>query len=112
MASANVMPYDNPARYNESLASCGRGIPSEQGCGAAIADSQLQPVNWTDLASWRTDDHLAAFAAYRTSCQALRKIPRTDDHGLIRGALWNVCRKATDLQPKNGVGLASKDAAD
>jgi peptidoglycan lytic transglycosylase A len=65
-----------------------------------LADSQLEPVNWTELASWRTDDHLAAFAAYRTSCQALRKFPRNDD-GLIRGALWNVCRKATDLQPKD-----------
>src|SRR5215467_5541555 len=66
-----------------------------------LGDSQLEPVNWTELASWRTDDHLAAFAAYRTSCQALRKIPPTDGHGPIHGALWNVCRKATDLQPKD-----------
>src|SRR5262249_6424787 len=34
-------------------------------------------------------------------CQALRKTPRTDDHGPIHGALWNVCRKAIDLQPKD-----------
>ena len=61
-----------------------------------LADSQLKPVKWTELASW-----LAAFAAYRTSCQALRKTPRTDDHGPIHGALWNVCRKAIDLQPKD-----------
>ena len=66
-----------------------------------LADSQLKPVKWTELASWRTDDHLAAFAAYRTSCQALRKTPRTDDHGPIHGALWNVCRRAIDLQPKD-----------
>jgi len=66
-----------------------------------LGDSQLEPVNWTELASWRTDDHLAAFAAYKTSCQALRKIPPTDSHGPIHGALWNVCRKATDLQPKD-----------
>jgi membrane-bound lytic murein transglycosylase A len=66
-----------------------------------LADSQLEPVKWTELASWRTDDHLAAFAAYRTSCQALRKVPRTDDHGPIHEALWNVCRKAIDLQPKD-----------
>ena len=66
-----------------------------------LADSQLEPVKWTELASWRTDDHLAAFAAYRTSCQALRKTPRTDDHGPIHGALWNVCRRAIDLQPKD-----------
>jgi len=66
-----------------------------------LADSQLEPVKWTELASWSTDDHLAAFAAYRTSCQALRKTPRTDDHGPIHGALWNACRKAIDLQPKD-----------
>jgi membrane-bound lytic murein transglycosylase A len=66
-----------------------------------LVDSQLEPVNWTELANWRTDDHLAAFAAYRTSCQALRKSPRTDDHGSIHGALRNVCRKAMDLQPKD-----------
>jgi membrane-bound lytic murein transglycosylase A len=66
-----------------------------------LADSQLEPVHWTELASWRTDDHLAAFAAYRTSCQALRKIPRTDDHGPLHGALRNVCRKAIELQPKD-----------
>src|SRR5260370_6756126 len=66
-----------------------------------LADSQLEPVKWTELASWRTDDHLAAFAAYQTSCQALRRISRTDDHGPIHSALWNVCRKAIDLQPKD-----------
>jgi membrane-bound lytic murein transglycosylase A len=66
-----------------------------------LADSQLEPVNWTELSNWRTDDHLAAFAAYRTSCQALRKSPRTDEHGPIHGALRNVCRKAIDLHPKD-----------
>jgi membrane-bound lytic murein transglycosylase A len=66
-----------------------------------LADAQLEPIEWTELASWRTDDHLAAFAAYRTSCQALHKTPRTDDRGPIHGALWNVCRKAIDLQPKD-----------
>jgi len=66
-----------------------------------LADSQLEPVKWTELASWRTDDHLAAFAAYQTSCLALRRISRTDDHGPIHSALWNVCRKAIDLQPKD-----------
>ena len=66
-----------------------------------LADSQLEPVNWTELAGWTADDHLAAFAAYQTSCQALRKIRHTDDHGPIYGALWNVCRKAIGLQPQD-----------
>ena len=66
-----------------------------------LAGSQLEPVKWTELAGWTADDHLAAFAAYQTSCRALRKIPRTDDSRPIHGALGNVCRKAIALQPQD-----------
>jgi peptidoglycan lytic transglycosylase A len=66
-----------------------------------LAGSQLEPIKWSELAGWRADDHLAAFAAYQTSCQALRKIRRTDDRGQIFGALWNVCRNAIDLRPRD-----------
>ena len=62
-----------------------------------LADSQLEPVNWTELAGWPADDHLAAYAAYQASCQALRKMRHTDGLGPIRAALWNVCRKSPDL---------------
>jgi membrane-bound lytic murein transglycosylase A len=68
-----------------------------------LSNSQLEPVKWTELAGWTDDDHFAAFAAYQKSCQALGKIRRTDDHGPIYGALWNVCRKAVDLQPQDSV---------
>jgi membrane-bound lytic murein transglycosylase A len=47
-------------------------------------------------AGWSTDDHLAAFAAYQASCQALRK-GHPDDHRPIESALLNVCRKALGL---------------
>src|SRR5262249_60970127 len=53
--------------------------------------TQLEPVKWTDLARWTADDHLAAFAAFQKSCQALHKIRLTDNHGPIHGALRNVC---------------------
>src|SRR5262249_51202041 len=66
-----------------------------------LADSQLEPVKWSELSGWRADDHLAAFAAYQTSCQALRKIRRVDDRGQIYGALWNVCRHAMALRPRD-----------
>jgi hypothetical protein len=59
-----------------------------------LPDSQLEPVKWTQVAGWTTDDHLAAFAAYQTSCQALRKTRRTDDGRRLFGALWSVCHKA------------------
>jgi membrane-bound lytic murein transglycosylase A len=66
-----------------------------------LANTQLEPVKWTDLAGWMADDHLAAFATYQKSCQVLRKIPRPDDHRPIYGALWNVCRKAAGLRPRD-----------
>ena len=65
-----------------------------------FADSQFEPIKWSRLAGWTTDDHLAAFAAYQTSCQALRR-RRSDDRGQLSSALSNVCRKASDLQPQD-----------
>jgi membrane-bound lytic murein transglycosylase A len=62
-----------------------------------LAGSQLEPIKWADLVGWKADDHLAAFAAYDTSCQALRKIQRTE-RGQISKALSNVCRKAMGLR--------------
>src|SRR5262249_56924351 len=49
---------------------------------------------------WTADDHLAAFAAYRASCQALRKAPRSD-RGQISAALSNVCGNAMGLRPRD-----------
>jgi hypothetical protein len=68
-----------------------------------LAGSQLEPVKWSELAGWTADDHLAAFAAYQASCQALRKFksPRGDDRGQISAALSNVCRNAMELRPKD-----------
>jgi membrane-bound lytic murein transglycosylase A len=62
-------------------------------------DSQLEPIKWSDLAGWTGDDHLAAFRAYRTSCQVLLK-RQSDEHGDMSSALSNVCRKAANLQPR------------
>src|SRR5262245_25294844 len=66
-----------------------------------LADTQLEPVKWTELAGWTADDHLAAFAAYQRSCQALHKRRRTDGDGPIYGALWNVCGKAVSLRARD-----------
>jgi peptidoglycan lytic transglycosylase A len=71
-----------------------------------LANSQLEPVKWNELAGWTADDHLAAFATYQTSCQALRKM-RTDDHGSIYGALRNACRKAVGLRPQDSATARS-----
>jgi membrane-bound lytic murein transglycosylase A len=66
-----------------------------------LAGSQLEPLKWSELAGWAADDHLAAFAAYQASCQALRKMRRGDDRAAISEALGNVCRKAVGLRPQD-----------
>lgn len=63
--------------------------------------SQLEPMKWNELSGWTADDHLAAFAAYQTSCQALLKIRRSEDRGELSAALSSVCRKAAGLVPKD-----------
>src|SRR5262245_30689453 len=63
-------------------------------------DSQFEPIKWAELAGWTADDHLAAFAAYQSSCRALRK-RSSDDRGPLARALSSVCRKAADLQPQD-----------
>ena len=50
------------------------------------------PDSLSDTLRMRLGDHRSSSS---------RKTPRTDDHGPIHGALWNVCRKAIDLQPKD-----------
>jgi membrane-bound lytic murein transglycosylase A len=67
-----------------------------------FASSQLEPLKWSELAGWTSDDHLAAFAAYQASCQALRKKTlRGDERGQISAALLNACRNAMELRPKD-----------
>jgi peptidoglycan lytic transglycosylase A len=63
-------------------------------------DSQFEPIKWAELAGWTADDHLAAFAAYQTSCHALGK-RRSENREQLSRILSNVCRKAVDLQPQD-----------
>jgi hypothetical protein len=48
-----------------------------------LAGTQLEPIKWTEIAGWTADDHLAAFAVFQRSCQALSKIRRGDNRGPI-----------------------------
>src|SRR5260221_264024 len=66
-----------------------------------LSGTQLEPVQWSELAGWPADDHLAAFAAYQAGCRAARKTQRTGDRAEISGALWNVCRNAIELKPQD-----------
>ena len=64
-------------------------------------DSQFEPIKWSELAGWMADDHLAAYAAYQTSWQALLKARRSDEREGLSGALSSVCRKVAGLQPED-----------
>ena len=66
-----------------------------------LAGTQLEPIKWTQLGGWSGDDHLAAFAAYQASCQALRKSGHTDERRPIQSALLNICRRASGLSPQH-----------
>jgi membrane-bound lytic murein transglycosylase A len=109
-STAAVRQYLDPSRLSAcrlSVVASLVGAVIYSATGAALAEgrlkfagSQLEPIKWAELAGWTDDDHLAAFAAYQTSCQAISK-RRTDDHRQISGALWNVCRKAANLQPQD-----------
>jgi membrane-bound lytic murein transglycosylase A len=63
--------------------------------------NQFEPLKWSELTGWAADDHLAAFAAYQAGCRTARRKPRSDERGLIFGALSNVCRKALALDPQD-----------
>jgi membrane-bound lytic murein transglycosylase A len=82
-----------------TLCSTGSVVSAEE--PLKLADSQLEPIRWTEVAGWPADDHLAAFVAYQGSCQALRNIPHPDDHRSMYRALWKVCRSALDLRPQD-----------
>ncbi len=36
-----------------------------------ISGTQYAPLNWSDIAGWTDDDHLAAFRTFRASCAAI-----------------------------------------
>ena len=55
-----------------SLAAPLRAEPADE--PFKLADTELEPVKWADLAGWATDDHLAAFATYQTSCRIFRNV--------------------------------------
>jgi membrane-bound lytic murein transglycosylase A len=57
-------------------------------------DTQLEPVTWSDVDGWATDDHAAAFGAFRTSCNPFLAARTNRDSRPIHRALWEVCRRA------------------
>jgi membrane-bound lytic murein transglycosylase A len=57
-------------------------------------DTQLEPVSWSDIDGWADDDHAAAFATFRISCNPFLAARTNRDSRPIHRALWDVCRRA------------------
>lgn len=68
-----------------------------------FANSQYEPVAWTDLDGWAGDDHRAAFAAFLASCRAKpAKQPSANDTiATIAIALRNICAHARAPRPRD-----------
>ncbi|MBI5322719.1 MltA domain-containing protein [Bradyrhizobium sp.] len=68
-----------------------------------IPNSQYVPLAWSDVIGWRDDDHLAAYKAFRTSCQPIvaQNGPAPDSKALGT-SLRDPCRIARALEPSDG----------
>ena len=101
-----VAPFAKSSAWPVVASLLGAMLCSAASAGSAqeplkLAGSQLEPIQWTELAGWTGDDHLAAFEAYQASCQALRKSGHSDEHRPIQAALLDICRRAAGLLPQH-----------
>ena len=65
-----------------------------------IRDSQAQPVAWSDIDGWRTDDHAAAFATFATSCRPIARTAHPPgETRLMYAGLNAVCGRAVRAGP-------------
>ena len=63
-------------------------------------NTQYEPVDWTNLDGWESDDHVAAFAAFLASCRTLEaKHRRERDLTAIPSALKENCELARKAVP-------------
>jgi membrane-bound lytic murein transglycosylase A len=64
-----------------------------------LADTQLEPITWSEVGGWAGEDHRAAFATFLASCQPFLRVKRTTDERAVYKALWLLCRKARSVNP-------------
>src|SRR5271154_3748995 len=70
-----------------------------------FADTQYEPVEWSDLDGWNNDDHAAAFATFLTSCRTLGLKQRPGrELAPIPAALKQICEKARAAIPLDEAG--------
>ena len=64
-----------------------------------LPDTQYEPVEWTDLDGWASDDHATAFASFLQSCSALKRRAVSRDPSAMSDALRTVCERAVAAIP-------------
>ncbi|MBX9777851.1 MAG: MltA domain-containing protein [Xanthobacteraceae bacterium] len=57
-------------------------------------DTQLEPIEWSDVDGWADDDHAAAFGTFRVSCNPFLARRAAADSRPIHQALRAVCQRA------------------
>jgi membrane-bound lytic murein transglycosylase A len=70
-------------------------------------DTQLEPIEWSELEGWADDDHSAAFSAFRTSCRPFLARRPSQDRRPIAHALRETCRRAAKA---GGLGADKEQA--
>jgi membrane-bound lytic murein transglycosylase A len=79
-------------KYNDDL-----GRPPKPDIPGPIkfTDSQIEPIAFVELESWQTDDHAAAFKAFRAGCRAVIAKARNGTDGRpVLPPLAETCRRA------------------
>src|SRR5215475_13366299 len=72
-----------------------------------IPDSQLEPILWSELAGWASDDHGAAFVAFQASCEAFNRQRQLTDTRAVAAALKDICKR----MPRSGTLKGDKARA-
>ena len=64
-------------------------------------DTQYEPVDWSDMDGWQSDDHAAAFAAFLGSCRTLDSKRRLSarESTAMSIALREICEQAREAIP-------------
>jgi membrane-bound lytic murein transglycosylase A len=77
------------------------GLPAPAG-PMRLPDARLEPISWSDIDGWASDDHAAAFATFLASCRVMANAKASRDPRPVFAGLIAVCRRALAAMPLDG----------
>src|SRR5262249_9544297 len=84
-----------PTILSVFLAGCVAAAMAGEPPSFRLADAALEPLAWTQLDGWGSDDHAAAFSVFQASCAPLLKGAKPiEETKRMSEALRAVCRRA------------------